>query len=136
VIHIHLCLMNYIKQVVAWLLVGSSLVSAFIAPLVYLDFELRRDYIAEVLCINKDKPITVCGGECFLNKQLKLFEGDAQDQKAPVQEELRIAFFFQEFKQITLFNRNYLLLNGWDASLNQDKLLVGFNFDIFHPPRV
>ena len=135
-IHIHLCLMNYIKQVVAWLLVGSSLVSAFIAPLVYLDFELRRDYIAEVLCINKDKPITVCGGECFLNKQLKLFEGDAQDQKAPVQEELRIAFFFQEFKQITLFNRNYLLLNGWDASLNQDKLLVGFNFDIFHPPRV
>ncbi|PIQ49311.1 MAG: hypothetical protein COW03_05805 [Cytophagales bacterium CG12_big_fil_rev_8_21_14_0_65_40_12] len=128
--------MNYIKQVVAWLLVGSSLVSAFIAPLVYLDFELRRDYIAEVLCINKDKPITVCGGECFLNKQLKLFEGDAQDQKAPVQEELRIAFFFQEFKQITLFNRNYLLLNGWDASLNQDKLLVGFNFDIFHPPRV
>lgn len=130
----HLCGMNYIKQVVTWLLVTSSLVSAFIAPLVYLDFELRRDYIAEVLCINRDKPITVCGGECFLNKQLRMLEGDTQDQKAPVREELRITFFFQEFKQTTFFNKDYLSLNEWGAALNQGKLLVGFTSDIFHPP--
>jgi len=130
----HLCSMNYIKQAVAWLLVTSSLVSAFIAPLVYLDFELRRDYIAEVLCINRDKPITVCGGECFLNKQLRMLEGDTQDQKAPVREEIRITFFFQEFKQTTFFDKDYSLLNEWGATLNQDKLLVGFTSDIFHPP--
>lgn len=33
-------------------------------------FHLNREYIAEVLCINKEKPITMCYGQCFLNRTL------------------------------------------------------------------
>jgi len=36
----------------------------------YLEYELRKDYILEFLCVNKDKPITRCNGNCFLNKRI------------------------------------------------------------------
>ncbi|WP_338394913.1 hypothetical protein [Fulvitalea axinellae] len=37
----------------------------------YIEFELRKDYIREFLCINKEKPITICGGQCYLGKQIE-----------------------------------------------------------------
>ncbi|MEM6522273.1 MAG: hypothetical protein AAGF85_10605 [Bacteroidota bacterium] len=40
-----------------------------LAPLI--DFELNKGYIQDFLCINRDKPVTVCGGKCYLTKQLK-----------------------------------------------------------------
>ena len=40
-----------------------------IAPI--LEYQLNRDYIAEVLCVNKDQPITICEGSCYLTKRLK-----------------------------------------------------------------
>lgn len=33
-------------------------------------FQLNRDYIAKVLCINKEEPITMCHGQCFLDNNL------------------------------------------------------------------
>lgn len=45
-------------------------------------FEANRDYIAEVLCINKDKPITMCHGTCFLDKNLALAD-QAENQVPP-----------------------------------------------------
>ncbi len=33
-------------------------------------YQLNKDYIAEFLCVNRDNPITVCYGQCFLKKAL------------------------------------------------------------------
>jgi hypothetical protein len=35
-------------------------------------FETHREYIAEVLCINKEKKITVCYGQCFLDRNFAI----------------------------------------------------------------
>ena len=43
-------------------------------------FHLNRDYIAEVLCINKEKPIAMCYGQCFLEKSLDLANNTNPDQ--------------------------------------------------------
>jgi hypothetical protein len=32
-------------------------------------FELRRDYIAEHLCVNRDRPEMECNGKCYLRAQ-------------------------------------------------------------------
>lgn len=45
-------------------------------------FQANRDYIAEVLCINKEKPMTVCYGHCFLKRNISL--ADDETPKAPV----------------------------------------------------
>ena len=38
------------------------------------DFLVNQEFIAEVLCINKDKPMLNCDGQCFLATQLKKAE--------------------------------------------------------------
>jgi len=35
-------------------------------------YQLNKDYIAENYCVNKDRPITLCYGSCFLDKGLAL----------------------------------------------------------------
>jgi hypothetical protein len=41
---------------------------------------MNRDYIAEVLCINKEKPIAMCYGQCFLEKNLELADDSKNDE--------------------------------------------------------
>lgn len=46
----------------------------------YLEYELRKDYILEFLCVNKDKPITRCLGSCFLEKRIaESQQGSSED---------------------------------------------------------
>ena len=56
---------------------------------------LNRDYVARVLCINRDKPQMHCNGKCHLAKQLRA--ADAAEQK---QQPLGGK---QAFQEITLF---------------------------------
>lgn len=37
----------------------------------YVEYVLNQDYIAEFLCVNKDKPQLQCNGKCQLVKQIE-----------------------------------------------------------------
>ncbi|MEY3956556.1 MAG: hypothetical protein RLZ73_1011 [Bacteroidota bacterium] len=37
-------------------------------------YRINRDYIAENLCVNRDKPMLNCNGQCYLAKKLKAAE--------------------------------------------------------------
>jgi len=43
------------------------------------NYLINQNYIAEFLCINKDKPELECNGKCYLAKQLK--EASAKKEK-------------------------------------------------------
>jgi len=43
------------------------------------NYLINQDYIAEFLCINKDKPDLECNGKCYLAEQLK--EASAEKEK-------------------------------------------------------
>jgi hypothetical protein len=45
-------------------------------------FHLNRAYVAEVLCVNKEEPISTCHGQCFLKQNLKVTE-ESKDAQAP-----------------------------------------------------
>ena len=50
-------------------------------PLV--DFALNQDFIARVLCINRDEPASACQGKCYLKKELqKANHEDPAQQKS------------------------------------------------------
>lgn len=51
----------------------------------YVEYFLNQDYIAEFLCINKEKPELQCQGKCHLMKQL-----EKQDENNPLKS-LRIS---------------------------------------------
>jgi len=78
--------------------IGILIVFCFaeIRPLLpYLEYYANYEYISEVLCINKDKPMSTCNGKCYLSKQLKKAqETEKQDKKIPTVEQDRIPMIF------------------------------------------
>ena len=52
-------------------------------------FQANRDYIAEVLCVNKEKPMSMCNGQCFLDRKLSLAD-DESPKQAPTTTKLSV----------------------------------------------
>lgn len=115
------------------ILILANLGSALTVPLVYLDFEVRKEYIQKVLCIKKDKPITVCGGSCYLSKRLMQTENTPDKNEAatpPV-----FTFFTKDMQVFSLVKSKVLIKTTAHISFND--LFMGslLTFDIFHPPQ-
>lgn len=57
-------------------IIGSIFIATYILAMVrpavpYFDYLLNKSYIANNLCVNKDKPDSDCQGKCHLVKELK-----------------------------------------------------------------
>lgn len=61
-------------QLISILLSLFMLMPSILRTSVLIDFALRHDYIAKVLCINQDKPELQCDGKCYLAQQFKKAE--------------------------------------------------------------
>ncbi|MBE0422396.1 MAG: hypothetical protein IBX66_00490 [Lutibacter sp.] len=58
---------------------------AMVRPLVpIMEYYANYDYIATVLCENRDKPSLECNGKCYLEKQIKKANHDNHDHKSTV----------------------------------------------------
>lgn len=60
-----------LRSLTALMLVCTILSANFSRFFVYAGFEFNRNYIATVLCENRDKPVMQCAGKCYLSKKLK-----------------------------------------------------------------
>lgn len=68
-----------ISIVLVFLLIFSNLSRIWIL----VDFAVNQDFIATVLCINKDKPELQCNGKCHLANQIKQQEEKENSGTAP-----------------------------------------------------
>jgi hypothetical protein len=66
------------------------------SPLVYLDYSLRKDYIAKNLCQNRNRPSMHCNGKCYLSKQL----AKAAEQKEAQQKNTIVSSIIDLYCQI------------------------------------
>jgi hypothetical protein len=58
---------------------------AMVRPLVpIMEYYANYDYIANVLCENKDKPYLECNGKCYLEKQLNKANHTDHDHKSTI----------------------------------------------------
>jgi hypothetical protein len=53
---------------ICFLLIMS--IKTLMIPMIYIDFEIRRDYISRNLCENRNKPSLNCDGKCYLAKKI------------------------------------------------------------------
>ena len=74
---------------------------------IMVDFCINQDYIAEVLCINRDQPMLNCDGKCFLAEKLK-----EQKQKQEEEEEKSIRVEQKSIPMI-LCESDYLTFRSW-----------------------
>jgi hypothetical protein len=99
---------------------------------IYIDFQINRDFIARNLCENRDKPIAVCGGKCYLQKQ---FEAQTKtEQSNPLQiikSDRDIQLFLEQNVIFTFINHVPQSGNFAPFLIHQ---LVSLSFPVFHPP--
>ena len=125
--------MGIIRNIIVGLLVLNTIGSTLMVPFIYLDFNLRRDYIADVLCINRDEPMTVCNGQCYLSDQLKKANNQHEKQKSTTPNQSGYTFYFEPGKSYT-FNTHYFVRDQ-SYTMYQTKSGISLIDDIFHPPQ-
>lgn len=102
---------------------------------ILIDFTINQDFIATVLCINKDEPIKTCNGKCFLSEQLKKAE-EQEEKQTPTNNSERLEIVF-------CYSTNSLdFLHFTDNTVPKPKATYkseiynsSFVVDIFHPPK-
>jgi hypothetical protein len=122
-----------VKQGLIGLLALSMLISAFLVPLVYLDYNLRKDYISEVLCINKAKPMTLCDGQCYLKKQLDNAQTQ-QDEEKSLSGKLELNFInqFPDFINLQSISDDLDLKFG---NFIESFWIDPYQLSVFQPPQ-
>jgi hypothetical protein len=87
------------KRLTAILVLVALLSSGFSRFFVYAGFALNKDYIANNLCVNRDKPWLHCNGRCFFMKKIKQAEENEKKQNARDNlNRLEISFFCGPFR--------------------------------------
>lgn len=126
-----------IKQGVAVGFLLLMCLKAWVMPMLYLDYELRKEFIIDNFCVNKDRPELNCDGKCYLATRLAA----AQKQE---EKQAERNFMFKLYENITDCQSNTFSFArpGSDALLNSSSFsyvcptqtnapLSG----IFHPPQ-
>jgi len=119
-----------LKRTIAFLIILSLISAHFSKLYVFAGFELNRSYIAEKLCINKNKPELNCHGKCFLMKKLAETEKKQESERTAQQKNL-----FQEIATLanSRFKFNTQLLAEINTPFISNYQLIR-EFPIFHPP--
>ncbi len=84
---------------------------AMVRPLIpIIEYHANYDYIANVLCENKDCPYLECNGKCYLEKQLKKVNHSSHDHKStipqvnfddyPISPLDQFSYHFKDFKRL------------------------------------
>ncbi|NBB20860.1 hypothetical protein GVN20_15940 [Runella sp. CRIBMP] len=73
-----------------------------VVPFVYLDFELRKEYIIQHLCENRFTPQLHCDGKCYLAKQLHKVAEEQARNEAQKQSDTAKKVIQEVFEETTL----------------------------------
>lgn len=127
--------MQRTKQIGALLLLALLFIKAMIVPALFVNYELRKDFIIKNYCVNKDRPELHCDGKCYLAKQIKAAE--QQDEKQATD-----TFLNKIFEVETKVGLIHFLFEPAVSYLSEE---VFFNYmshfsaaykgSIFHPPQ-
>ncbi len=50
---------------------GLIIIRSVIVPVIFIDYELRKEFIIKNYCINKNRPELHCDGKCYLAKRIE-----------------------------------------------------------------
>lgn len=95
------------------------------------DYVINQDYIAEYLCINKDKPEMHCDGKCYL-MQMLAEQNQEKKQNLPA---IDLREYPIGFVQILHLSPSVEVSNETtDNTTYSKQYSFLFNHSLFHPP--
>ncbi|NEN22609.1 hypothetical protein G3O08_03705 [Cryomorpha ignava] len=100
--------------------------------LTLLNFEINRETITALFCINKEKPELHCNGKCYLEKQIKADEESHSEKPQSRVEFLNLVF------TITPSETEFLAQIATPVTHNFGYIIPHYSsafYSIFHPPQ-
>jgi hypothetical protein len=97
---------------------------------IVLEYQINKEYIAAVLCVNKSKPQLKCEGSCYLQKNLKKAE-QPENQSAEKTFKADLTLFVQ-----ACFTCNFTLFTEVITRFSRYLMAPTANYLwlVFHPP--
>jgi hypothetical protein len=95
-------------------------------------FQVNRDYIARILCVNKDEPELSCKGHCYLKRNLKL--ADEKQEALPESTEKSKTEIPVFLISEACFHSQPELLHCPSNFPPVKTSIAGYQTPIFHPP--
>jgi len=120
-----------LKRIIAISLLIALIASNFSRFFVYAGFEFNQKYIAEKLCVNKDRPWMHCNGKCFLMKKLKQVEEKEKKQERENQRSHYVECLPSAATSFTFKRPTVKVIYPEGTVLNT----VHRSFSIFQPPK-
>ena len=120
------------RNILAHLLIITSLAANFSQVFVYAGFEMNENYIVSKLCINRDKPEMHCNGKCYLMRKLKQAEQKEKSRERESQRTLLQPGLVAE--KIAVVHYTICILREYQPEL--PFRLPQYTADIFQPPRL
>jgi hypothetical protein len=119
-----------LQKLTAYLLILSILAAGFSRYVIYAGFALNKQYIANTLCENKDKPKLQCHGKCYLMKKVKQAEEKEKQEERSNQKGKYQEAFLNTASQLTI--PIIEAVNNFSTLLPE--ATIKKSFSIFHPP--
>lgn len=101
---------------------------------IFISFKVNQEYIAKVLCINKDKPKMGCNGKCHLAKELNETENKGDNSPITVTDKIEITLFIEKNKPLQLKALCEYLEKRTFFDIEQ-RYAPSYIDGVFHPPQ-
>jgi hypothetical protein len=124
------------KNYIALFMLALISVKTLLVPVVYLDFELRKDYIIQNLCENRFKPQLNCNGQCYLAKKLHKIAEDNATKETQKQSQSMKKIIEEVFDTTPLFSLDWMneLPSAKSIYTYQLAHFQSITISLFHPP--
>ncbi|PWS28976.1 hypothetical protein DHW03_03845 [Pedobacter yonginense] len=119
------------KKLVIYLLIAFTLSQGAMQLVVYSSYQMNKEYITSVFCINKAHPELHCDGQCFLARKLK----DLESKNKQAQENIKRVAEAEPRFQVVAVNQDlpYFLIKSESGYI--EKPVKDLSVSIFHPPK-
>ncbi|SER77772.1 hypothetical protein [Pedobacter rhizosphaerae] len=119
------------KRILIYFLIMATVSNGAMQLVIYSGYQMNKEYITSVFCINKEHPELHCDGQCFLARKLK----DLDSKNKQVQDQLkRVIEAEPQFQQIAINHQiPSFIINMPNGYL--EKPVKDLSISIFHPPK-
>lgn len=121
-----------LRKMISFILLMTLSLTCFSQLIVIAGFEFNKTYIAEHLCVNKDRPEMNCEGSCFLHQKLQQNqERQDQGQTSNMAALSFVLFTPQSFLSVLPITQDQMVY-----FVTNSHLPTSPSYDFFNPPRV
>lgn len=120
------------NRFIAYLFLGAFLLHSASRVIVYFNYWLNQEFIAENLCENREQPQLECNGKCHLKKELD--KDDERKQKDNKQQVEVILFISSGVSHEIEQSASHFVEQQCHCAFVVQQKPTGYNSCIFHPP--